>query len=101
MRHGPAISSVLLVPEELAVARVAFRVRAGGHAVPEQKVRERYGRLWANVARAVPLAHTAIFYDTSRHDRSRIVAQLIAGVPTGAARGPEWTPRPLRALAGA
>jgi predicted ABC-type ATPase len=32
---------VTLVPEELAVRRVAYRVHAGGHDVPEHKIRER------------------------------------------------------------
>ena len=36
---------VLLIPEELAVARVAYRVQAGGHPVAENKIRERYHRL--------------------------------------------------------
>jgi predicted ABC-type ATPase len=36
---------VLLVPEELAVERVRLRVNAGGHHVPEDKIRERYQRL--------------------------------------------------------
>ena len=37
---------VLLVPEDLTVERVRRRVAAGGHSVPEQKIRERYHRLW-------------------------------------------------------
>ena len=44
---------VLLIPEELAVQRVAHRVHAGGHSVPEDKIRERYHRLWALVADAI------------------------------------------------
>src|ERR1700730_5191763 len=39
----------LLVPEDLAVERVRYRVRAGGHDVPETKIRQRYRRLWALV----------------------------------------------------
>ncbi|HSU34167.1 MAG TPA: AAA family ATPase, partial [Propionibacteriaceae bacterium] len=37
---------VLLVPVELTVERVAHRVAAGGHPVPEVKIRQRYQRLW-------------------------------------------------------
>jgi predicted ABC-type ATPase len=37
---------VVMVPEGLAVARVAQRVRDGGHDVPEDKIRSRYLRLW-------------------------------------------------------
>jgi predicted ABC-type ATPase len=38
---------VVIVPEELAVARVAERVAQGGHDVPEEEIRGRYQRLWA------------------------------------------------------
>src|SRR6185312_14341909 len=37
---------VVMVPVELSVQRVLERVRRGGHDVPEQKIRERYERLW-------------------------------------------------------
>ena len=37
---------VILVPEELSVSRVAHRVLAGGHDVPEEKIRARYHRIW-------------------------------------------------------
>ena len=33
---------VLMLPEDVAVARVAGRVERGGHSVPESKIRERY-----------------------------------------------------------
>src|SRR5205814_8687969 len=47
---------VIAVPENLAVDRVENRVENGGPAVPENKIRERYGRLWAHVADAIRLA---------------------------------------------
>ncbi len=34
---------ILIIPEELAVHRVRLRVSAGGHSVPEDKIRERTG----------------------------------------------------------
>jgi predicted ABC-type ATPase len=92
---------VLMVPEDLAVARVEFRVRAGGHAVPEGKIRARHRRLWAHVAAAAPLADGATFYDNSHHDGPRIVAQITAGLATGRGPWPDWTPGPLLALTGA
>jgi predicted ABC-type ATPase len=92
------ILHVLLVPEELAVLRVAYRVRAGGHDVPEQKIRERYKRLWANVALAATFADSATFYDNSRNEGPLIVAELTAGMFTDRARWPDWTPQPLRTL---
>lgn len=36
---------VVMIPEELAVQRVRYRVRAGGHDVPEDKIRQRYRRI--------------------------------------------------------
>ncbi len=41
---------VVLIPEDLAVARVASRVGHGGHDVPEDKVRARFHRLWGHPA---------------------------------------------------
>jgi predicted ABC-type ATPase len=86
---------VLLVPEELAVKRVAYRVRAGGHDVPERKIRERYHRLWSLVAQAVAMADRAVAYDNSRPTGPVIVAELFGGSPSGAVTWPEWVPEPM------
>jgi predicted ABC-type ATPase len=86
---------VMLVPEELAVRRVAYRVRAGGHDVPEQKIRERYRRLWSLVAQAVSLADRAVVYDNSRSVGPSKIAEFFEGLPSGAPTWPEWTPGPL------
>ena len=83
---------VMLVPEEIAVRRVAHRVRAGGHAVPEQKIRERYRRLWALVADAIALADNATVYDNTSIRGPRVVAQLSEGVISGAVAWPGWAP---------
>ncbi len=88
---------VVLVPEDLAVHRVARRVRAGGHPVPEEKVRARHQRLWAHVAAMVPLADAVEFYDNSG-DRPRTVASFIGGEVVGLARWPDWTPDVLARL---
>ena len=88
---------VLLVPEDLAVERVARRAEAGGHAVPEAKIRARYERLWAQVAAMVPLADSAEFHDNAG-DRPRSVASFVAGESVGVARWPGWTPAPLPRL---
>jgi len=87
---------VLVVPEELALQRVAHRVQAGGHDVPENKIRERYRRLWTLVARAVALADTATVYDNSAVSGPRIVAQFSGGEIVGAPSWPRWTPKVLR-----
>lgn len=91
------ILHALMAPEDLAVLRVAYRVQAGGHQVPEQKIRERYRRLWTNVALAAELADTANFYDNTRHQGPQIVAHMTAGIPDQA-QWPPWTPKALLAL---
>jgi predicted ABC-type ATPase len=90
---------VLLVPEDLAVQRVARRFQAGGHGVPEDKIRARHQRLWTHVAAMIPLADAVELYDNSG-DRPRSVASFIRGELAGAARWPDWTPDTLVRLTG-
>ncbi|MBU9765145.1 AAA family ATPase [Mycobacterium sp. TNTM28] len=85
----------LLIPEELAVLRVRHRVQAGGHDVPEHKIRERYQRLWSLVAAAAMRADAATFYDNSTVRGPRIVAALAGGFLVGSPSWPTWTPREL------
>src|SRR6478752_3038980 len=73
------ILHVVLIPEELAVQRVAYRVRAGGHPVAENKIRERFHRLWALVAEAIARCDQATIYDNSGIKGPRIVAQMTDG----------------------
>lgn len=87
----------VLIPEELAVARVRHRVAAGGHPVPEAKIRERYHRLWALVATAAARADSATFYDNSGIRGPRIVAQVAGGFVVGSLAWPGWTPQVLTA----
>ncbi|MHB1890703.1 MAG: AAA family ATPase [Acidimicrobiales bacterium] len=83
---------VLLVPEELAVARVAYRKAGGGHGVPEDKIRGRYQRLWDNVAVAVTRSDSATFWDNSRFDGPVCVALFADGVVVGSPSWPPWAP---------
>jgi predicted ABC-type ATPase len=87
---------VLIIPEELAVARVAYRVAAGGHPVGENKIRERYHRLWVLVAEAIARCDQATVYDNSAIKGPRIVAQMSAGFIIGSPTWPDWTPGPLQ-----
>jgi predicted ABC-type ATPase len=89
------ITHVLLIPEELAVRRVKLRVSAGGHNVPEHKIRERYQRLWVLVAAAITRSDTATVYDNSTLKGPRIVAQMTSGLIVGSPTWPTWTPEPL------
>ncbi|HKC27926.1 MAG TPA: zeta toxin family protein, partial [Jatrophihabitans sp.] len=85
---------VMLVPEELAVSRVRYRVHAGGHTVPEDKIRARYQRLWPFVVTAMSRADVATVYDNSGIAGPQIVAQLAIGAPVGVVQWPPWTPEP-------
>lgn len=87
---------IVMVPEDLAVERVADRVTYGGHTVPEDKIRGRYRRLWELVARARQMADRSDFYDNSRLDEPfRRVAVYEYGQPVGRPDWPTWTPAPL------
>lgn len=87
---------VLMIPEDLAVARVAQRVEAGGHYVPEDKIRGRYQRLWGNVATAIDLADEATVYDNSSNTAGpRAVARMTAGIIFDTPAWPRWAPKAL------
>ena len=88
---------VVLIPENLAVARVVSRVARGGHQVPEEKVRARFHRLWRCVGDAVKLSDRAHVYDNTRAaEPFGLVASFFGGHLTGTAHWPEWTPSELR-----
>ena len=82
---GPALS------EE----RVAMRVLQGGHDVPTGKLRARYPRTMANLAKAIKeLAHVLVFDNSDMRQPLRKVATFEQGkmaeehVPS-----PRWLPR--------
>lgn len=90
---------VMLVPEDLSVARVAYRVSRGGHTVPEAKIRERYRRLWLLVADAQKIADRCTFYDNSRSATPFApVARFERGHPAGPAYWPAWASADLKSL---
>lgn len=89
---------VLAIPVELAVHRVRYRVAAGGHDVPPQKVRERWERLWPLVAKAIQKADRAEVWDNSRQHRTVKVADFVGGLSVSPPQWPDWTPDALRAL---
>lgn len=83
---------LVMLPEELAVARVVTRVGAGGHSVPENKIRSRFHRLWHLVAEAIAFSDSATCYDTSRRPRPLTVALFSNGFLVGQPEWPAWTP---------
>jgi predicted ABC-type ATPase len=88
---------VVMIPEALAVARARLRSEQGGHAVPEDKVRARFHRLWPNVEQARKLADETLVYDNSLARRPlRLVACYEAGKPTWSGVWPEWASTLIR-----
>lgn len=71
---------VVLIPEELAVARVANRLANGGHHVPENKISERFKRLWSYLCDAISLVDESRVYDNTKANTPyRLVATYIDG----------------------
>jgi predicted ABC-type ATPase len=81
--HGYAVHIVFLwLPTaDLAIARVAERVRAGGHDVPPDAVRRRFSRGLRNFFVLYrPIANTWRLYDGSSIRGPRLVASGAAGI---------------------
>jgi predicted ABC-type ATPase len=53
------------------IDRVAARVKLGGHAVPEQKIRERYERSLLLLSLAIPDCNRVFIFDNSQAPYSR------------------------------
>jgi predicted ABC-type ATPase len=65
-----------LASADLAVARVAERVRSGGHHIPEDTIRQRYQRSIDNFFKLYrPLASFWEVYDNSAPGSPRLIAQ--------------------------
>jgi hypothetical protein len=94
--RSPNNAGPIIRRQELAVERVRHRVAAGGHHVPENKIRERYQRLWSHVATAIIRCDSATVYDNSGLTGPRIVAQFNDGFCIGSPAWPAWTPDVLR-----
>jgi predicted ABC-type ATPase len=62
------------------VARVADRVRAGLHGIPEEKIRERYERSWRNATTALAIVDHALILDNSSIEVPfRLIAEIERG----------------------
>jgi predicted ABC-type ATPase len=87
---------VVAVPEQQSVERVLTRVAAGGHDVPEGKIRSRWQRLWDNVVAMIETSDSAELFDNTGPGPVTI-ATFVAGDIVGAPRWPNWTPDALTA----
>jgi predicted ABC-type ATPase len=87
-------------PVELNLARISQRVAAGGHGVPEEKVRSRLPRTLANLRRAIPLVDDLWLVDnSSADDPLRVVGRVVDGAVRELARGaPAWVKNLLRGV---
>jgi predicted ABC-type ATPase len=66
---------VFLTDVELSIARVARRVRLGGHHIPEETIRRRHAAGIRNFFELYrPLSDRWAVYDTTRGDRPRLIA---------------------------
>jgi predicted ABC-type ATPase len=76
---------------DLAVARVAARVRLGGHDVPEETIRRRFDSGLRNFFHLYqPLAKTWRLYDNSVTDAPRLVARGTGTMATRVADRQTW-----------
>jgi predicted ABC-type ATPase len=76
---------------EMAVERVAARVRGGGHSVPELVVRRRYGRSVSNFFRYYrPIADSWLMLDNSELSRLQPIAWRNVGGPLHIVRQGPW-----------
>ncbi len=65
-----------LASAELHIARVRARVAAGGHAIPESKIRERFTRSRVNLLRLMPrLSHLMVFDNSVEADAAGTIPE--------------------------
>ena len=74
----------------LAAARVAHRVRSGGHDVPTARIRPRFGRSLTNLRKALPLVDRAYLYDNSAAPFLRVAEVSKGRVLWRSTRLPRW-----------
>lgn len=76
---------------QTCIERVALRVAAGGHNVPEADIRRRYARSLANLVLAIQQADSTLLFDNSTEAGHRQLLTLENGIVTQKARElPEW-----------
>ena len=74
---------------EICISRIAQRVAAGGHGVPDDKVRSRYVRTMSMLPQYLDLADEAILCDNGG-DFPRVVAVKRNGVVSMSDNVPGW-----------
>ncbi len=89
-----------LADPELHIARVSARVAGNGHAIPEEKIRERYAFSLLNIIRLPQLTEVFVYDNSAEADRYQCVApapRLIVHLADGEivsmydpASAPDW-----------
>lgn len=64
---------------ETNIGRVATRILAGGHGVPDEDVRRRYERSLNNLPKAIELADNVLIYDNSTSAGYQIILTIVEG----------------------
>lgn len=68
---------VATVDPEINIGRVHYRVQAGGHPVPEEKIRERYYRSLDLLMAAIEASDRAYIFDNSSHgEKAAFIAEI-------------------------
>lgn len=76
---------------DMAVQRVAARVRDGGHSIPEPVIRRRFGRSLRNFFnRYRPIADSWAMLDNSTEPEPRLIAWRNIGGPLNWERNGPW-----------
>jgi predicted ABC-type ATPase len=75
-----AMIYVALPSPALAIERVALRVSAGGHAVPEEKIVSRWHRSHEMLARFVPTLDALYVFSNASASGAELVAHKLKGV---------------------
>ncbi len=82
---------LFLSDSDLAIARVAERVRTGGHGIPEADIRRRYERGLRNFfSHYLPIAHSWLLLDNSGTDAPHAIAWRNAGGPVQIVKNGPW-----------
>jgi len=94
-RHGFKVIMVVIHVErpELNMARVDHRVKAGGHSVPEDKIRDRIPRTLRHIKMAKVLCDEVLIFDNSVLDNPfELKAHLVNNdlVKQAAGPDPQW-----------
>jgi len=67
---------VCTVDPSINISRVANRVAAGGHDVPQDKIISRYTASLQLLADIIPLIHRGFFFDNSGAESAQLVGEI-------------------------